>query len=124
MLRNIGLRTLHEHQLYTEFSNCEFWLEEVRCLGNIMRGEGIMVGPNKVEVVMDWKQPTIIQKIRTFLGLVDYCCIFVEGFSKLSSPLVVLTRKDIKFFWTERCERSFEELKYIEISRKDIGGKQ
>ena len=30
---------------------------------------------------------------------------------KIASPLTELTKKDVKFIWSEACEKSFEELK-------------
>ena len=36
---------------------------------------------------------------------------FVEGFSTLAAPLTALTKKDQKFEWTDKYERSFQELK-------------
>ena len=30
---------------------------------------------------------------------------------KIASPLTELTRKDVKFIWSEACEKSFQELK-------------
>ncbi|KAA3463903.1 Retrotransposon protein [Gossypium australe] len=38
---NIVLQTLHEKQLYTKFSKCEFWLKEVGFLGHLISTEGI-----------------------------------------------------------------------------------
>ncbi|PON54551.1 Ribonuclease H-like domain containing protein, partial [Parasponia andersonii] len=35
----------------------------------------------------------------------------MEGFSKLTSPLTQLTRKNVKFHWDDNCEKSFQELK-------------
>ncbi|KAA0049889.1 Retrotransposable element Tf2 [Cucumis melo var. makuwa] len=34
-----------------------------------------------------------------------------EGFSKLALPLIKLTKKNVKFEWTNACKRSFQELK-------------
>ena len=36
---------------------------------------------------------------------------FVEGFSKIATPLTRLTRKNAKFQWDDECEKSFQELK-------------
>lgn len=60
--------TLQDHQLYAKLNKCEFWLEEVRFLGHVVSGEGIIVDPNKVEAMMDWKRPTLVQEIRSFLA--------------------------------------------------------
>nr|CAD1830291.1 unnamed protein product [Ananas comosus var. bracteatus] len=59
----------------------------------------------------DWPRPTTITEVRSFLGLAGYYRQFVEGFAKLSTHLTRLTRKGIKFIWSEDCQRRFEELK-------------
>lgn len=45
------------------------------------------------------------------MGLAGYYQRFMEGISRLSSPLTTLTKKNVKFIWTKKCEWSFEELK-------------
>ena len=49
--------------------------------------------------------------MRSFLGLTGYYQSFVEGFSKIASSLTMLTRKNVKFQWSDACEKSFQELK-------------
>ena len=48
----VVLQLLRDHQLYTKFSKCEFWLTKVRYLGHVVSASGVSVGPKKVEVVM------------------------------------------------------------------------
>ncbi|KAG8503177.1 hypothetical protein CXB51_001031 [Gossypium anomalum] len=48
---------LREKQLYAKFSKCEFWLREITFLGHVVSVEGIRVDPQKIEAVLDWKQP-------------------------------------------------------------------
>ena len=55
-------------------------------------------------------------EVRSFLGLAGYYRRFVEGFSRIATPLTQLTRKDTKFGWSEECEKSFQELKRRLIS--------
>ena len=49
--------------------------------------------------------------IRSFLGLAGYYRRFVQDFAKLAGPLTALTKKRTKFEWTDKCQKSFEELK-------------
>ncbi|KAL5557083.1 hypothetical protein UlMin_039319 [Ulmus minor] len=107
----VTLQTLKEHRLYAKFSKCEFWLDRVQFLGHVISKEGITVDPVKIEAVSKWSAPTSVTEIRSFLGLAGYYRRFVEGFSSLAAPLTALTKKDKKFEWTDKCERSFQELK-------------
>ena len=73
--------------------------------------EGISVDPQKIEAIVDWKPPTNVTEVRSFLGLASYYRKFVEGFSKIATPLTKLTRKEEKFIWSEACQNGFDELK-------------
>ena len=73
--------------------------------------EGVSVDPAKIEAVQGWKQPTSVTEIRSFLGLAGYYRRFVEGFSKIAAPMTKLIQKEVKFEWTAKCEKSFQELK-------------
>jgi hypothetical protein len=44
----IVLQWLREHQLYTKFNKCEFWLGEVPFLGDVISSAGVVVDPGKV----------------------------------------------------------------------------
>jgi hypothetical protein len=66
--------------------------------------------PKKVTVVANWKRPTSVTEIRSFLGLVGYYKRFIEGFSKITRSMTILLQKDKMFEWTSACERSFCEL--------------
>ena len=80
-------------------------------LGHVVSAEGISVDPRKIEALVDWKPPTNITKVRSFLRLASYYRKFVEGFSKIATPLTKLTRKEEKFIWSEACQNIFDELK-------------
>ena len=105
------LKILKQKKLYAKFKKCEFWLDKIAFLGHIVSSEGISVDPSKVEAVENWPKPKSVSEVRSFLGLAGYYRRFVEGFSKIASPLTQLTRKDVKFKWTDSCEGSFQELK-------------
>jgi hypothetical protein len=107
----VVLQKLRENQLYAKLSKCEFWFKEVSFLGHIIFEGGISVDPSKVKDVLSWKTPQNISDIRSFLGLVGYYKRFIEGFSKISKPMMKLLVKGNTFEWTLRRETSFQELK-------------
>jgi hypothetical protein len=93
------------------FSKCDFWLKEVAFLGHIITNGGIKVDPGKISEILNWKQPTDVSKIRSFLGLAEYYTRFIEGFSKIVKPLTSLLEKGKEFKWDEACQKCFKELK-------------
>ncbi|KAL5554727.1 hypothetical protein UlMin_042128 [Ulmus minor] len=105
------LQRLKEHRLYAKFKKCEFWIEQVTFLRHVISKDCVSVDPSKVEAVSNWLRPTTVTEIRSFLGMAGYYRRFVEGFSRIAGPLTTLTRKNVRFTWTEDCEKSFQELK-------------
>jgi hypothetical protein len=73
----IVLSRLREHQLYAKFSKCEFWLDEVPFLGHVLSAEGVVVDPSKVKDILDWKPPTTVHQVRSFLGMEGYYHHFI-----------------------------------------------
>ena len=105
------LQILRERQLYAKLSKCQFWLDMVAFLGHVISVEGISVDPQKIEAIMNWKPPTNVSEVRSFLGLAGYYRKFVERFLKIANPLTNLLKKDQKFEWSDTCQHSFEELR-------------
>jgi len=48
--------------------------------------------------------------------LATYYPLFIKGFSEIASPLNALTKKRIKFSWSESCANAFDRLKRALIS--------
>ncbi|WVZ82821.1 hypothetical protein U9M48_030037 [Paspalum notatum var. saurae] len=109
----IVLARLREHKLYAKFSKCAFWLKEVGFLGHVLSEKGVAVDPSKVEAVLNWKQPESVTEIRSFLGLASYDRRFIKDFSKIAKPMTSLTKKNVKFIWSPKCEEGFQELKKL-----------
>jgi hypothetical protein len=94
---HIVLQRLRDHRLYAKLSKCDFWLREIKFLGHTISQDGISVDPEKVQEVMDWKPPTIVRQIRSFLGLAGYYRRFIPDFSRIAKPMTELLKKGVKY---------------------------
>jgi hypothetical protein len=102
-----------KHFGYAKFNKCAFWLEEIQFLGHVLSAKGIAVDPSKVEDILEWKPPTTVHQVRSFLGLAGYYRRFILDFSKLVKPITSLLKNDTKFNWSSRCNEAFEQLKML-----------
>jgi hypothetical protein len=105
------LQRLRDHHLYAKFSKCEFWLDTVKFLGHTISGDSISVDPSKVQEVMDWKPPTLVHQICSFLCLTGYYRRFIPDFSRIAKPMTELLKKGVKFSWDQKCEDAFHTLR-------------
>jgi hypothetical protein len=83
----------------------------VKFLGHTISGDGISVNPSKVQEVMDWKPPTTVHQICSFLGLAGYYRCFIPNFSRIAKPMTELLKKGVKFSWNQKCEDAFHTLR-------------
>jgi hypothetical protein len=108
--QRLVLEKLRSNQLYTKFSNCEFWLTEVALLRHVISAGGVSVDPSKVKDVLNWMPLMNASEIRSFLGLAGYYRRFIKDFSKISKPMTKLLEKNKTFEWTAECQTSFDDL--------------
>jgi hypothetical protein len=57
------LEKLRAHQLYANFSKCEFWITEVVVLGHVISAGGVSVDPGKVKDVLNLMPPTSVMEL-------------------------------------------------------------
>jgi hypothetical protein len=74
----------------------------MKFLDHTISGDGISVDPSKVQEVMDWKPPTSVYQIRSFLGLAGYYRRFIPDFSRIAKPMTELLNKGVKFSWDKK----------------------
>jgi hypothetical protein len=111
------LQRLRDHHLYAKLSKCDFLLREIKFLGHTISQDGISVDPEKVQEVMDWKPPTTVRQIWSFLGLAGYYRRFIPDFSRIAKPMTELLKKGVKYEWSQKCEDAFHAVRqYLTIT--------
>ena len=109
----VVFQRLREADLKLTASKCNFFKKHIQYLGHLVSGEGIEPLPEKLEAVRKMPPPTTPKEVRQFLGLVGYYRKFVPKFADIARPLTNLTKLDVPYEWTNRCQEAFEFLKQM-----------
>jgi hypothetical protein len=88
-------------------------LSRIHCLWHVIFGEGIVMDPMKVEAILEWHMSMNVPEVRSFIVLAGYYRLFVEGSSKIENSIMELEKKKKKFFWTQKCTKSFRRIKEL-----------
>ena len=65
----------------------------------------------KLKVIEEWPTPKNLHDLRSFLGMCSYYRRFIEKFSLLARPLHDLSKKKVKYEWTNQQQEAFTTLK-------------
>lgn len=120
---------LQQQGLKIKLSKCQFFQKRVKYLGHVVSPEGVATDPDKVAAVREWKTPTNLAELRSFLGFSSYYRRFIAGFAKMAAPLhrVVAQlsspgrkgktpKKPLLSAWTPECDTCFHQLREALIS--------
>ena len=102
---------LRENQLFAKLEKCSFAQECIKLLRHVVERGRIRMDLDKVKAIQEWQAPTGISELRSFLSLANYYRRFVEGYSRIATPLTELLKKNNGWVWSENCQRAFDELK-------------
>ena len=110
-------QVLRDNKLYINQKKSEFFLKEIQYLGHIISQAGIQMDLEKLEVIKGWPIPRNLHELRSFIGMCAYYRRFIEKFSFIAGPLHDLTKKNVKYVWSNKENESFEKLKAKLISQ-------
>ncbi|WMV09841.1 hypothetical protein MTR67_003226 [Solanum verrucosum] len=72
-----------------------------------------MIDPQNIEAVKNWVRLRSVTKIRGFVGIASYYRRFVKNSAYIAMHMTNLTKKEVPFEWTEKCDESFQKLKTL-----------
>ena len=64
----------------------------------------------KIKAVKEWKTPTNVKEVESFLRFANFYKRFIKNFSHTAKPLNKLKGKK-EWMWTEEYQQAFKELK-------------
>ena len=115
-LRSV-FQKIHEAGLKLKPKKYEFFKTRISFLGLIVSRDGIECNPKKIEAIKNWKRPTTVHDVRSFLGFTNYYCRFIHKYAQIAQPLNKLisgdnaSKKHKKVDWDDECEEAFLNLK-------------
>ena len=80
-------------ELYVARKKCEFMTRETEFLGLLVGSNGIKVNLAKAKVISSWPKPTSLTDLISFIGLLQFFCRLMKGFSARATALTAFTRK-------------------------------
>jgi hypothetical protein len=98
-------------------TKCEFHTHKIEYLGYIITPEGISMDLEEVRAMKEWKEPINVKGIQSFLGFANVYRRFIHDFSKITTPLMKLIRKDTPFVWDDAAQQAFENIKLAMVSQ-------
>ena len=71
-----------QHSLFAKESKCIFFAEKIQYLGHIWSMKEMQMDPKKVEAILKWLAPKILQELQIFLGMSGLYKQYVRNYAK------------------------------------------
>ena len=83
---------LKQHSISINADKCLFGQSQMEFLGHLIDANGIHPLPSKVKAIIDFPEPTTVQAVRRFNGMVSFYRRFLPNCAHLAYPLTDLLR--------------------------------
>lgn len=107
------LEAIQNEGFRLKITKCMFANNYAKYLGHIIENNSVRPLKDYLVAVKDFPIPETRKNVRQFLGKVNFHHKFVPHSAIILDPLHNLLRKDVKFIWTEKCQKSFDEIKAL-----------
>ena len=73
----------------------------------------VMIVKSRIEAVDRIKTPRTPKELKSYIGAINYLSMFLPKLSELLKPLYHLTKKNVKFEWTDLHQQNFDRIKEL-----------
>ena len=92
----VVLEKLHGAGSFVKPEKCEFEANKTTFLGFVISHDGMEIDPAKVSAVNNWEITKTIQDVQCLLGFANFHRRFIEGYSRICTPLCNLMKTVVK----------------------------
>ena len=108
-------QSLIDNGLKISPKKCQFFRTELVYMGLkflIYNGRpSIMLIKDKCEAIRRLNPPKKLETVEN--GMVNFLATFLKDLQKILIPIYNLTRKCIKFLWTDKCQKAFDHINFL-----------
>ncbi|XP_055632948.1 uncharacterized protein K02A2.6-like [Toxorhynchites rutilus septentrionalis] len=112
------LKALRANNLTLNTDKCEFDRERIKFLGHELDKNGFHVDDAKVANIRNFREPSTVSELRSFLGLASFVSSYIKNFADLTSPLWKVATSHT-WQWGPDQTKAFEDTKNM-ISNSTI----
>jgi len=107
------LRRLSAAGIQVNPDKCYWYQTAVTYLGFYITREGIKLQQEKIQGILNMKQPKTQKDVRRFLGMVNFYCDLYPKRAKILAPLTDLCGHKTNFVWSDIHEQAFQCMKQL-----------
>ncbi|CAF1025218.1 unnamed protein product, partial [Brachionus calyciflorus] len=108
---NKVLQILLEHGLTVNPKKCIFGAKEITFFGLRLSADGVSLSEQKVQALREFNAPDNASELHSFLGLSNYASRWIPNLAVLAEPLWHLTKKNIRWEWSDMQQAIFDKIK-------------
>jgi len=104
---------LQEANLQMNIIKCKFHITQVLYLKLIIIIKEIKMNSFKINIIVNWLILINVKDIQSFLDFANFYKRFIYDYSRITTSLIHLIRKDVLFVWFQKCQIAFNILKKV-----------
>jgi len=81
------LKIAEKHNLCFKWTKCKFDATEIPILGVKVGNGEVKIEDKKIKAILEWKEPTKLKEVESFIGFANFYCCFIKNFSHIARPL-------------------------------------
>ena len=115
------LARLNKFNVKLRPDKCIWFSGSVEYLGHLISKDGRSPSPRLPQAMEQFKEPSNVKELRSFLGLLNFYASFLPNISTVLKPLRTLTAKSAVFNFSEECKSAFQEAEQSLLRSKSLG---
>lgn len=104
--------TLNKYGIKLNPAKCTFGVSSGELLGYIVTQQGIEANPKQISAVLDLPSPKNCREVQRLIGRIAALNRIISRSTGKCLPFYDLLRGNKNFFWGEKCEDAFSQLKW------------